>query len=147
MIRSGLAATLLLLALAPTRTLAADIVVLVANPSLQQDEINSLTVRKVFLGLPTRSGDILLRGVRNVGDQRLTDVFLQTVVAMSQRSYDHRLLAQALQSGAPLPLEVSDHEKLVKVLTTTPGAVSYMWYEDAVRYPSIQIVRVLWRSD
>lgn len=147
MIRMGLAASLLLLALAPTRTLASDIVVLVTNRSLPREEINSLTVRKVFLGLPTRSGDTLLRGFRNVGDRRLTDVFLQTVVAMSQRSYDHRLLAQALQSGAPLPLEVSDREELVKLLTTTPGAVSYMWYEDAVRYPSIQIVRVLWRSD
>lgn len=147
MIRNGVAATLLLLALAPTQTLAADTVVLVANRSLPDNEISSLTVRKVFLGVPTRSGGTVLRGVRNLTDHRLTDVFLQTVVAMSQRSYDHRLLSLALQSGAPLPLEASDWPELVQMLADNPGALSYMWYEDAVRLPSIKIMRVLWRSD
>lgn len=145
--RLAASAILALIALASSSARAADVVVLVANPELAKLDISSVTVRKVFLGLPARRGDVEVHGLRNATDPQLTDIFLQTVVSMSAWSYDRRLLAQALQNGAPLPVEISDREELVRRLTTDPGALSYMWYRDAVRYPGIKIVRVIWRSD
>jgi hypothetical protein len=147
MARLAASAILALIALAPSSARADDVVVLVANAELAKSDISSLTVRKVFLGLPARRGNIEVHGLRNASDPRLTDIFLQTVVSMSGWSYDRRLLAQALQTGAPLPVEISNREELVRRLTDDPGALSYMWYRDAVRYPTIKIVRVLWRSD
>lgn len=145
--RRGATTVLLLGALASARAFSDESVVLVSNKALSAENLSSLTVRKAFLGLPTTHGDITLRGVRNASDPRLTGIFLQVVVAMSGRSYDHRLLSQALQSGTPPPVEVESNDDLVRMLSNDPGALSYMWYEDAIRYPNIQIVRVLWRSD
>jgi hypothetical protein len=145
--RVAASAILALVALASSSVRADDVVVLVANPELAKLDISSLTVRKVFLGLPARRGNLEVHGLRNAADPRLTDIFLQTVVSMSAWSYERRLFAQALQNGTPLPVEFSSFDELVHRLTDDPGAVSYMWYRDAVRYPSIKIVRVLWRSD
>ena len=122
-------------------------VVLVASQKLPADDVKLLPVRKVFLGISTRVNGVALRGLLNTSDAQLTAIFLQNVVAMSAHSYDRRLLTQALQSGTPLPIEVADNAQLVRMIERNPGALSYMWDDDAIRYPSIKILRVIWQSE
>jgi hypothetical protein len=122
-------------------------VVLVANQSFPSDDVSLLVVRKVFLGISTRVAGVALEGLRNTSDAQLNAIFLQTVVAMSEHSYDRRLLTQALQSGVPLPPEVDDDTVLAHLIGRNRGAMSYMWYHDAIKYPSIKILRVIWQSE
>ena len=52
--------------------------------------------------------------MRNVSDERLSQVFLQHVVAMSQTAYDRRILSQVLQQGRPRPQEIKSPEQLTQ---------------------------------
>ena len=121
-------------------------VVIVANRDVRED-VSLLLVRKAFLGIPARTDGVTLKAIRNTSDARLNAVFLQTVVAMSEHSYDRRLLTATLQRGVPLPAEIAQPDELVRTVERTPGALSYMWYRDAKRHPALRIVRVIWQSD
>ena len=119
-------------------------VVLVASSNSPVDELSSLQLRKIFLGYNVKHDGENIKGLRNTTDSSLNKIFLQTVVAMSEKAYDRRQLSQALRQGIPRVSEFGDMEKLVSALSEDPFAVSYMGKEEADRMPGIRIIRVLW---
>ena len=122
-------------------------VVLVASADSPVHELSSLQVRKIFLGFNVKYDGKFIKGLRNTADSDLNKIFLQNVVAMSEKAYARRQLSLTLRQGIPRVSEYTDIEKLLKVLSKNPYGISYMWDEDAVDNPDLKVIRVLWGQE
>jgi hypothetical protein len=121
-------------------------VVLVVSVASPVERLDSIEVRKLFLDFPVIVGNRSLHPVNNFSDPELRDAFLQTVIAMTQRAYDRRILSQVNNQGRPLPLELESLDTVLRTLEADPLAVSFAWLKDVVGNPRLRVVRVLWQE-
>ncbi|MGD2160124.1 MAG: hypothetical protein PVG94_03000 [Gammaproteobacteria bacterium] len=121
--------------------------VLVADASSPLQHLNSLELRKIYLGFPVKRDGKLVKGLRNTHDEQLNEIFLQTVVAMSEKSYTRMLLSRALRHGIPRPAEFDDPDNLLNALSSNPYSVTYVWKETADRTSNVKILGILWQHD
>ena len=125
---------------------ADETLVLIVSADSKVDQLDSLEVRKLFLGMTvTHNGD-RLRPLLNEAEPRLKDVFLQNIVSMTDTTYDRRLLRLALQGGRSLPAVYADKGVLINAVATDSTAVSFAWAKDVQHDKRIRILRVLWHD-
>lgn len=132
--------------LSVTASWASDALVLVTSSDSPITDISSLDIRKTYLGISVTIAGSTVRPVRQQDDSRLNLIFLQSVIAMSQRSYERRLLSMMLKYGTPRPTEVDDREALIEMLERNPHAIGYMWESDARSDSRVRKVKVLWKE-
>ena len=125
---------------------ADDAVVLVTGVESPVSDISSLDMRKAYLGISVAVEGNTLRPFRRRQDERLNLIFLQSVIAMSQKSYERRLLSMMLRFGTPRPVEVDSHEELVERLVRNRYGIGYMWKADADADARVKVIRVLWQE-
>jgi hypothetical protein len=143
-VRRLLAIVLILcLAAAPARP-ASQTVVLVARADSPVTEMDSVTVRKLFLGLPVLVNGRPLRPLRNRSDALLDEIFFQQIVAMSESTYDRQILIGVNRQRSLRPPEFTSEASALAALTADPNAVTYMWERDVGHNPGIRVIRVLW---
>ena len=136
----------LLLSVAALPACADDTLVLIVGADSKVEQLDSLQVRKLFLGMTvTHDGD-RLRPLLNDADSRVRDVFLQNIVSMTDMTYDRRILRLALQGGRSLPTIFKDKVELINAVAADPTAVSYAWEKDVQHDRRIRILRVLWHD-
>jgi hypothetical protein len=143
---SKIAATAVLVTLltATSAVWAAEQLVLIVSADSKVEQLDSLEVRKLFLGLTvTHDGD-RLRPVLDEADPRIKEIFLQNIVSMSDTTYDRSVLRLALIQGQIKPIAYRDMGPLIKAVESDPTAVSYAWAKDVAHDPRIKILRVLW---
>jgi len=121
-------------------------VVLVASKDSPIESISSLDTRKAYFGMTVTVEGNTVRALRRSDDARLNQIFMQSVIAMSQRSYERRLLSLTLKFATPRPVEVDNWDELLKVLTENLSTIGYMWKSDAESEPNVKIIRVLWQE-
>jgi hypothetical protein len=141
-----IAATAVLVALltATRSAWAADQLVLIVSADSKVEQLDSLEVRKLFLGLTvTHNGD-RLRPVLDEADPRVKEIFLQNIVSMSDTTYDRSVLRLTLIQGQIKPIAYKDIGLLLKAVEADPTAVSYAWAKDVAHDSRIKILRVLW---
>ena len=122
-------------------------VVLVTSASSPLQDLDSLELRKLYLGFPVKRDGKIVSGLRNTGDKDLNRIFLQSVVAMSEKSYMRRLLSLPLIQGIPRPNEYDRPRRLLDALSNDPYSVTYMWKDTAALSPDVKTLRVLWQQD
>ena len=122
-------------------------VVLVAASTSPLHNLDSLELRKIYLGFTVKRDGKIVEGIRYTEDKNLNSIFLQTVVAMSEKSYKNRLLSLTLRQGTPPPAKYDNAEDLLTALSAKPFSVSYMWKDDAVKSSKIKILRELWHQN
>ena len=122
-------------------------VVLVASVTSPLHNLDSLELRKIYLGFVVKRDGKIVKGLRYTGDKTLNSIFLQTVVAMSEKSYTRRLLFLTLRQGTPRPVENDNLDKLLEALSSNPYSVTYMWKYDALQSSDVKILRVLWQQN
>jgi len=121
-------------------------VVLIISAESKVEQLDSLEVRKLFLGMTvTHNGD-RLRPLLNEADPRIKDVFLQNIVSMTDMTYDRRILLLALQGGRSLPTVYTNSTTLINSVAADPRAVSFAWAKDVQRDKRIRVLRVLWHD-
>lgn len=140
-------AVLLLTVLATSPAEADHAVMLVTNKACPMDSISMLDVRKAYFAISVSYAGHPVRGIRLRGDELLNDIFHQYLVAMSEKSYQRRLLSMALKYGSPRPPVYSSVEAAVDALRNIPCGITYLWAEDASRYTDLKSVGLLWRRD
>ena len=118
--------------------------VLVVRADSKVVDLDSLGVRKLFLGLPVLVNGSPLHPVRNRSDADLDPIFLQQIVAMSQSAYERQTLIGVNRQGWLRPTEASSVADVLKDLYADPNAVSFMWQSDVEHNPRIRVIRVLW---
>jgi hypothetical protein len=122
-------------------------VVLVARADSTITSIDPLDLRKLYLGLPVRTADdVAIRAATNRSDTELYEIFLQVVMAMSARAYDHRLLTLTLQSGRRRPETYVNTKELLRAIEADAGLVTFMWLEDTGKSANLKVLRVLWKG-
>lgn len=134
----------ILLCLAAQACAASHTLVLVVRADSKVADLNSFTVRKLFLGLPVLVDGSLLHPVRNRSDKDLDPIFLQQIVAMSQSSYDRQILNGVNRQGWLRPMEVSSANRVLDALYADPNAVTFMWLHEVAHNPKVRVIRVLW---
>jgi len=146
---SRLFAVSLILSLAFCWTLvrAAQQVVLVTGENSPIENLSPLELRKAYFGIVVRYDDQIIRPFRNSSDSQLNRIFLQTVVATSERTYERRLFSLTLKSGRPRPEEFTDQDDIVRALRKYPYGISYMWRGDAERAIGIKVIKLLWQEN
>jgi len=137
-----------IIAMMSTQAAVAELaVVLVTDSESPIREMSSLEIRKAYMGVSVSVSDQSVRALRRRDDDRLNKIFLQSVIAMSQRSYERRLLSLVLRFGTPRPIEVRSPQELSELLERIPASVSYMWKSDAEADPNVRIIKVLWQEN
>ena len=119
-------------------------VVLVVGPASSVMDLDPVTVRKLFLGLPVLINGHPLHPLRNRSDQRFDPIFLQQIVAMSQSAYDRQILIGVNRQGWLRPTEIVSRPHVLEALYADPNAVTFMWLRDVEQEPKLRIIRVLW---
>ncbi len=138
---------LLLLALllgAPLGSAGSQSVVLVVRADSAVVDLDPVSVRKLFLGVPVLVDGSPLHPIRNRSDTRLDQIFLQVIAAMSQSVYDRQILIGLNRHGWLRPQELDSSGRILDKLSMDPNAVTFMWQRDVARNPKIRVIRVLW---
>jgi len=130
-----------------TTVRGAEQVVLVAGENSPIENLSALELRKAYFGMVVRYDNQIIRPFRNLSDSQLGEIFLQSVVAMSERSYERRLFSLTLKSGRPRPEEFTDQDDLARALRKYPYSISYMWRDDAERSIGIKVIKLLWQEN
>lgn len=138
------AAVLLTLLAAANPASAAEQLVLIVSADSKVEQLDSLEVRKLFLGLTVTQNGERLRPVLDEADARVKEIFLQNIVSMSDTTYDRSVLRLALIQGQIKPIAYKDIALLIKAVVADPTAVSYAWAKDVAHDPRIKVLRVLW---
>jgi hypothetical protein len=125
---------------------AEESLVLIVSAQSHVVQLDSLEVRKLFLGMTVAHGGDRLRPLLNETDSRVKEVFLQNIVSMTELSYDRRVLRLALQSGRSIPDIYTDKQLLFNAISEDPAAVSYAWAKDVQYDKRIRVLRVLWHD-
>lgn len=136
--------SILLLLVASTAE-ARDLVLVVRGDS-PVTEMDSLTVRKLFMGFTVTAGNQQLRAIRLDGDVALDSAFLQSVVGMSAPQYERRLLRMAVKQGRAAPIRVDSPAEVVGALREDTRTVGCLWADQVVGRSDLRIVRLLWRG-
>ena len=142
--------TLLLLtvtSLLPEIAVAERSVVLVTGESCPMSEISMLDVRKAYLGVAVSVDGGIIRPFRLGGDEMLNQVFYQSIVAMSEKSYDRRVLSLALKYGTPRPPVFDDIESAVAALRRAKCSIIYLWKKDADDLAGVKTIKLLWQGE
>ena len=125
---------------------ADETLVLIVSADSKVEQLDSLEVRKLFLGMTVIHNGDRLRPLLNEAEPRLKDVFLQNIVSMTDMTYDRRILRLALQGGRSLPAVYADKVMLIDSVASDPTAVSFAWAKDVQHDRRIKILRVLWHD-
>src|SRR5579863_1375848 len=125
---------------------ADETLVLIVSADSKVAQLDSLEVRRLFLGMTVTHNGERLRPLLNESDPQLKAVFLQNVVSMTDITYDRRVLALALQGGRSLPVVYTDKALLLKAIALDPTAVSFAWAKDVQHDKGTKVLRVLWHD-
>lgn len=120
--------------------------VLVTADDCPADEISMLDVRKAYLGMGVELHGNPVRAFWLLGDEQSERVFFQNVMAMSQITYERRMLSLMLKYGTPRPREFKSTDALAEALRQRMCGIGYMWRERAISYSSLKVIRVLWQG-
>jgi hypothetical protein len=134
----------ILLCLSTQVCAASHTLVLVVSADSKVSELDSLTVRKLFLGLPVLVEGSPLHPVRNRSDPALDPIFLQQIVALSQSAYDRQILIGVNRQGWLRPVEINTASRVLDTLYADPNAVTFMWLHEVAHDPRVRVIRVLW---
>ena len=122
-------------------------VVLVTHDGCAMETISMLDIRKAYFGIAVSYQGHLVRAFRLNSDVELSRVFFQTVVAMSEKSYERRLLSMLLKYGTPRPPEFEDVAALAEALRRSDCGIAYLWLDDVTSEMNLKSIRLLWQSD
>jgi len=129
---------------APWGSAAQESVVLVVRADSSVMDLDSVTVRKLFLGVPVLINGTPLHANRNRADGRLDQIFLQEIVAMSQSVYDRQILIGINRQGWLRPLEARSGSQALEKVESDPNTVTFVWQHDVAHDPRIRVIRVVW---
>lgn len=121
-------------------------VVLVTAATCPVESISTLDLRKAYLGVAVSVDGHRVRPILMRGDDKLEQVFYQSVVAMSKKSYERRRLSLALKYGTPRLAEFEDVAAVSEALKSEECAITYLWRRDAETIPGIRTIKLLWQD-
>jgi hypothetical protein len=121
-------------------------VVLVTGESCPLTSMSTLELRKAYLGVAVSVEGRRLRPIMMRGDEKLEQIFYQSVVAMSKKSYERRRLSLTLKYGTPRLAEIDDVADVPEALRGTGCAITFLWGSDAESMQGVKTIKLLWQD-
>ena len=125
---------------------SAETVVLVTGKACPLANLSTLDLRKAYLGVAVKVDGERLKPILMRGDEMLEQIFYQSVVAMSKKSYERRRLSLALKYGTPRLAELDDPAAVPEALRSEACAITYLWGSDAEALQGIKTIKLLWQD-
>jgi len=144
--RPAACAVTCLLAIASWVDAAGRAAVLVTSRDCAMQTISALDIRKAYLGIGVSYEGLSIRAFRLDNDERLNQIFFQSVVAMSERTYERRLLLQLLKYGQPRIQHVGSAGELATAVAGSSCSIAYMWQSDAEEWADLKSIKILWQE-
>jgi hypothetical protein len=110
------------------------------------DQLDSPLVRRLFLGLTVTQRGSRLRPALNEADPQIKVLFLQTIVSMSESTYDRYVLRSTLLQGRSQPTVYKSNAELINAVASDPTVVGYAWAKDVAHDPRVKILRTVWHD-
>jgi hypothetical protein len=120
--------------------------VLIVSARSNISQLDSSSVRKLFLGLTVTQDGIRLHPALNEADPQIKELFLQNIVSMSDSTYDRYVLRLSLLQGQSQPAIYKSSSQLIDAVVADTALVSYAWQRDVYHDGRIRILRVLWHD-
>jgi hypothetical protein len=120
--------------------------VLIVSARSSITQLDSSSVRKLFLGLTVTQNGSRLRPALNEADAQIKELFLQNVVSMSDSTYDRYVLRLSLLHGQSQPTVYKSTSQLIDAVAADTTLVSYAWQRDVSQDGRIMVLRVLWHD-
>jgi hypothetical protein len=121
-------------------------VVMVVGVASPITAISSLELRKLYLGLPVRLGDVFAKPIVNHSDELLQAIFFQSAMGMSEAAYERQLLSLTLRFGRLRPDVFHNADAVKAILKIDPRAISYTWRSDISPEDGLRVVKLLWHG-
>jgi len=131
---------------APTGSDEASIVLL-CRGDCDAVALDSLRLRKLFLGLPVASDGDYLQAAINLSDPKLEAFFYQSVVAMSRKSFENKRLLYKLRFAATLPPQFYKLSAWQRYMQGQEAVISYAWAHDLSDLDAVTILQTLWQGE
>lgn len=148
LVRVNFATILFFIVLGQQQAGAADrSVSLIMGDECEMETISQLDVRKAYLGVAVTFAGRHVQAMRIRGDDKLDQIFYQSVVAMSERTYAIRLLRLLMKYGQPRPMEFRSADELFTELVVNLCSIGYAWTSDIKERVDIKVIRVLWQEN
>jgi hypothetical protein len=122
-------------------------VLLVTSTECQIETISTLDIRKAYFGIGVSSERHSVRAFRLNSDAKLNQIFFQSVVAMSEKTYERRLLLLLVKYGRPRPREFESVNDLTAALNEVPCSIAYMWQHEVNEHAGIKVIKALWQEN
>jgi hypothetical protein len=122
-------------------------VVLITGKNCEMDSISTLDIRKAYHGIGVSYNKKNIAAFRLKNDTQLNQIFFQSVVAMSEKSYERRLLQMLLKNGRPRPLEFESVKVVATAIAKTPCGIAYVWKSDADALADVKVIKILWQEN
>jgi len=104
-------------------------------------------LRRLFLGMPVyRSGEKLIPLI-NKSEELCYQVFLQSVVGLSQKRYERSLVSGLYRQGVIAPVVYEDKKDLLKDLSKKDRTISVMFDQGEGKEKAFNVVQEIWISD
>lgn len=118
-------------------------VLVVAESSLVQ-KTSVLEIRRIYLGLPASSENLINKPVINTSDRETLKSFLKNIMHMTEKGYQRKLIKRIFRQGSGRIIEVESVKDLVSYLENNLNDVSFMDKETANKTKGIKVVQELW---
>jgi hypothetical protein len=115
-----------------------------ANSTLSY--LSPTETRKLFLNVPIVKDGVLLKPLLNESDPLATEVFLQNVIFLTNRSYKNKLLSRIFRYGGKNIPIYSKISELKLELHLSLEAITFMWSDQVEDDNSLKSLGVLWES-
>jgi len=109
--------------------------------------LNRGELRRLFLGMPVYRKGKQLKPLINKHDGRCYQIFLQSVLGMSQKTYERTVSSNGQRQGYHAPVIYSDLNKLVTEMNNNSQAISIIYEHSELRNMPFTIVQEIWTSD
>jgi len=139
-------AVLLLLLAVAAPAWADEQLVLIVSANSKIEQLDSLEVRKLFLGLTVTHNGERVRPSSMKPMPMSRKYFCRTVVSMSDITYDPPPAAAGAATGPHPAQHLQGYRAIDQGVAADPIAVSYAWAKDVARNPDVKIIRVLWHD-
>jgi hypothetical protein len=104
-------------------------------------------LRRLFLGMPVyRNGEKLIPLI-NKSEELCYQVFLQSVVGLSQKRYERSLISGLYRQGVVAPVVYEDKKNLLKDLSKKDRTISVMFDQGEGKEKAFNVVQEIWISD
>lgn len=104
-------------------------------------------LRRLFLGMPVYRSGKVLNPLLNKTDERCYQIFLQSVIGMSQKRYERTLVLGLYRQGYNSPPIYTQLNELQAELNKRPDGVSFVHDNGQLKETSFNIVQEIWISD